>query len=276
MEQNKEYVVCFDSDGCVMDTMEIKHRRCFGPCLIAEWRLEVWEEQILARWNDINLYERTRGTNRYKGLTQMLQEVNAKYTEIAGLSALCRWVETSPELSNAALEAAIAAADDKTDCICMEKALAWSKAVNAAIDKLPKNDKRPFPGAAEGLAAAAEFAQIVVVSSANRNAVLDEWIHYGLLTKVDTVFAQDSGSKADCIAALLKRGYAPADILMVGDAPGDLAAAQENGVWFYPILARREAASWTDFPKAVRQFSMKHYAEEQEKYCEIFRANLNL
>ena len=33
---------------------------------------------------------------------------------------------------------------------------------------------------------------------------------------------------------------------MVGDAPGDKAAAEKNGVWFYPILVRHEAASWAE------------------------------
>ena len=30
------FLVCVDSDGCAMDAMDIKHTRCFGPCLVAE------------------------------------------------------------------------------------------------------------------------------------------------------------------------------------------------------------------------------------------------
>ena len=55
-QKKKDYLVCIDSDGCAMDTMDVKHIRCFGPCLVAEWGLEDWREPILARWNDINLY----------------------------------------------------------------------------------------------------------------------------------------------------------------------------------------------------------------------------
>ncbi len=32
-EKDKEYLICIDSDGCAMDTMDVKHIRCFGP----EW-----------------------------------------------------------------------------------------------------------------------------------------------------------------------------------------------------------------------------------------------
>ena len=49
------FLVCVDSDGCAMDTMDIKHTRCFGPCLVAEWGLDPWREDVLGRWNEINL-----------------------------------------------------------------------------------------------------------------------------------------------------------------------------------------------------------------------------
>ncbi len=29
-EKKNEFLVCVDSDGCAMDTMEIKHRKCFA------------------------------------------------------------------------------------------------------------------------------------------------------------------------------------------------------------------------------------------------------
>ena len=59
--KKKEFLVCVDSDGCAMDTMDIKHFRCFGPCMVAEWGLEEWKTPILDRWNEVNLYTMTRG-----------------------------------------------------------------------------------------------------------------------------------------------------------------------------------------------------------------------
>ncbi|MBR2996207.1 MAG: HAD family hydrolase, partial [Lachnospiraceae bacterium] len=79
--RKSDYAVCVDSDGCAMDTMNIKHFRCFGPCMVREWHLEQWEKAILDRWNEINLFSATRGINRFKGLALMLREVNDQYTE---------------------------------------------------------------------------------------------------------------------------------------------------------------------------------------------------
>ena len=85
------FAVCVDSDGCAMDTMNIKHIRCFGPCMVAEWGLETWRDAILERWNVINLYSGTRGINRFKGLAMALREINERYTPVGvdGLVSGC-------------------------------------------------------------------------------------------------------------------------------------------------------------------------------------------
>lgn len=241
--RQKEFLVCVDSDGCAMDTMDIKHFRCFGPCMVKEWGLEAWEAPILQRWNEINLYTMTRGVNRFKGLAMALEEIDAQYRKIDGLAALKAWAAEAKELSNGALERALAAGADPI----LGKALAWSQAVNAAITQLPEELKQPFAGAKEGLEYAHRTADVAIVSSANRDAVLAEWEVHGLLPHTDIVLAQDAGSKAHCIGELLKKGYDPAHVLMVGDAPGDKAAAEKNGVYFYPILVRHEAESWAEF-----------------------------
>ena len=80
-KKTKEFLVCIDSDGCAIDTMDIKHIKCFGPCMIKEWNLEEWQEPILKSWNDVNLYTLTRGINRFKGLQTALVEINEKYTK---------------------------------------------------------------------------------------------------------------------------------------------------------------------------------------------------
>ena len=118
--------------------------------------------------------------------------------------------------------------------------------MNKAIVALPESLKVPFPGAKDGLAAAHTFADVAVVSSANRDAVEEEWTEHKLLDHVDIVLAQDCGSKAHCISEMLKFGYDPAKVLMVGDAPGDCDAAESNGVWYYPILVNQEGESWAE------------------------------
>jgi len=243
-KKQKEYLVCIDSDGCAMDTMDIKHYNCFGPCMVAEWELWEWKDAILKRWNDINLYTMTRGINRFKGLSIALNEIDLQYCKIDDLATLTHWVDTSDELSNDALKRAI---NDIPNSVSLKKALNWSIAVNKSINELPDEQKLPFPMALEALAFAHERADVAIVSSANYDAVIEEWEKHGLLKHTDVVCAQDAGSKAYCIGELLKKGYASKKILMCGDAPGDKQAAEKNGVYYYPILVRNEKKSWEEF-----------------------------
>ena len=270
-QRKHDFLVCVDSDGCAMDTMDCKHIHCFGPCMVAEWNLQQWEKPILDRWNEINLYSLNRGINRFKGLAMALTEIDAQYTHIDHLSDLQQWVNSGAAPSNDALQKAI----DETGSPMLQKALRWSKAVNTAITKLPEDLKRPFPGAKDGLAAASQFADVAIVSSANRDAVLEEWTKHSLLDHVDIVLAQDCGSKAHCIAEMLKFGYALDHVLMVGDAPGDHDAAKQNGVFFYPILVRHETESWTELPKAGFD-CLKNgtYPAYEKKKLDAFRGNL--
>ena len=39
-KKTKEFLVCVDSDGCAMDTMDIKHIRCFGRVMVVVWGLQ--------------------------------------------------------------------------------------------------------------------------------------------------------------------------------------------------------------------------------------------
>ena len=270
-ERKHDYLVCVDSDGCAMDTMDIKHFRCFGPCMVAEWGLEQWKDEILERWNVINLYSMTRGINRFKGLAQALGEINEKYTPIEDISVLQAWVVSGAAPSNPACKKAY----EETGSIIMKKALAWSEAVNANIRLLPEEVKKPFEGAKEGLAAAHEVADVAIVSSANRDAVMEEWTKWKLLDSVDIVLAQDCGSKAECIAEMLKFGYAQDHVLMVGDAPGDRDAATKNGVYYYPIQVRKEKASWDEFvATGLGKLTSGEYADYETVKIREFLENL--
>lgn len=271
--KTKDYLVCVDSDGCAMDTMDIKHIRCFGPCMVEQWELEDWKEPILSRWNDINLYTLTRGINRFKGLSLALQEIDKQYKKIEDLETLVAWVDNSDELSNDALKRAI---NENPHSVSLTKALLWSESVNRNIKKLPQVEIKPFELVKEALEYAHSRADVAIVSSANLSAVLEEWEKHGLLSSVDIVLAQDSGSKAHCISQLLKKGYNTDKVLMCGDAVGDYQAAQSNKVNFYPILVRHEKESWSEFIKtALDKLLCGAYAGEyQDKKIQEFNSNL--
>ena len=193
------------------------------------------------------------------------------YCKIEGLDELKAWTQTTKELSNPALEAEV----NRTGSAVLAKALSWSKAVNASIAALPWEVKKAFPGVREGFLAVKDFADIAIVSAANRDAVEEEWERFGLLELVDVMMCQDVGSKAACIKAMLEKGFAPDHVLMCGDAPGDLDAAKKNGVFFYPILTRHEAASWEEFPEAAGKLKDGTYAPYGVKKAEEFVSNLS-
>ncbi len=260
-EKSKDFLVCVDSDGCAMDTMEIKHRKCFAPEMIKTWGLYEKEDYILNLWYDLNLYTRTRGINRFKGLAETFKIISKEGIEIKDLESIINWVETTNELSNNSLKREI----EKTNSEGLKMALAWSLAVNESIENLPQDDE-PFEGVKVGLEGISKLADISVVSSANGEALDNEWNRHDLVKYLKALLGQEAGTKQHCIAELKKKGYDANKILMVGDAPGDLQAAQNNGVFFYPILVNKEGFSWDRLlneavPKLIKGEFTKEYQD---------------
>ena len=272
-KKEKDFLVCVDSDGCAIDSMDIKHINCFGPCMVDEWDLSKWQDEILYRWNEVNLYTLTRGINRFKGLITALKEVNEKYIKIDELDVLVNWVETTNELSNDSLQREI---DKNPTSNILRKALNWSNSVNKAITKLPEEKILPFKMVKEALKYAHLMADVAIVSSANLNAVLDEWKRHELIEHTDIVLAQNAGTKAFCIQELLKKGYDPKKVVMCGDALGDLQAAEKNGVHFYPILVRHEKESWEEFISTafIKLIDGKYSTDYQVEKIKAFKDNL--
>lgn len=273
-QKKSKFLVCVDSDGCAIDSMDIKHINCFGPRMVDEWNLHEWAKPILDRWNDINLYTLTRGINRFKGLIMALKEIDVQYIKIEDLDSLDKWVSTTNELSNNALTKAI---EENPESICLKKALSWSNAVNTSIKKLPQEKVLPYEMVKEALIFAHERADIAIVSSANLGAVMEEWERHELLPHVDIVLAQNAGTKAYCIQELLKKGYDKKNVVMCGDAPGDLEAAKVNGVFYYPIKVRHEKESWIEFiEKGFNHLVNGTYdGEYQEEKIKEFMNNLS-
>ena len=264
----KDYLICVDSDGSAMNTMEIKHVSCFGPCLVEEWGLQAYEKQILWLWNVVNLYSINRGVNRFVGLQLVLEYINKNITPIEGLDVLEHWVETTPELSNAALIRYL----EDDDSIILLKTLHWSQSVSQHISMIPVDSRRPYDGVAEALLAAHEDSDIVVVSAANPDAMYEEWELHGLAYFVNLILNQNIGSKEFCVSELLKRGYEPEKVIMIGDAMEDLEVARTCGVCFYPIILYKESASWQRFElEALGRFYEGTYVGEyQDKLIDDF------
>lgn len=261
-------IFAVDSDGCAMDTMTYKHELFFGPLAADKFGVED-KETFQKNWEDINLYTRTRGVNRFEGLVLGLQSVNYDGMNV---DKLYRWVEETDSLSNDSLEAEI----EKYDSEDLKLALEWSIAVNEGVAEAEGHDF-PFEGAIEGLEKATGLGKVYVVSSANREAVEDEWTRHGLMDHVDDLYCQDRGKKADVLAGFIADGTNPHRIIMIGDSPGDLEAAEQNGTWFFPIIVGDEKASWEDFYDNVSEkFVAGDFTQEDhDRYVETFWSNLD-
>ena len=265
-----KYLICVDSDGCGMDTMTIKHEQAFGPAIIDIWpELEPHRDKILQRWNAFNLYEITRGINRFKGLNKMLTELHEVGITVRGYTDIKSWVDTTPVFSNPELMRAIFKNPSQEGLKLM---LSWSNKVNEYIDHLPSFG--PFPNVHNALAYASKFADIAIVSSANLSAVNHEWTTHHLTRYVTGMFAQEAGTKEHCIH-VLKQSYSEGHVLMIGDAKGDLDAAMHNNVYFYPILAGHEASSWHAFKETYADhFQSNHFDTlMQEQLVKQFYTN---
>lgn len=266
--EKSTYLVCVDSDGCAINSMNCKHTECFGPAILQTWNVKEGGDEILKRWNQINLFSATRGVNRFIGLSMILKEFRLETDEDA--EEFRRWTENAPELSNRALKEI----SDRGENSVYTRALQWSLCVNEKIEGLsvPKSFE-PVKRCIETIHKAADIS---VVSSANKEAILTEWETNGLLEQTDYVFSQSDGSKEECIRTMRNSGYKPEHILMVGDAPGDYQAAAANHVWFYPILAGKEEESWRRLEQTYFGLFIQNMFDEsvQRKLKEEMERNL--
>lgn len=273
-KKEANYLVCIDSDGSAIDTMTEKHLKCFGPVLVEVWSLNEIKKEFLNKWNKINLYSSTRGINRFRGLVESFKVLKAEGIEMPEIKNLENWVKNSEELSNPALEKEIEKREDNTD---LKLALKWSQELNKAISILQKDISKVFMGVKASLEKMYKKADLAVVSSANNEALLDEWHSYELDNYVKIILGQEAGAKAENIKELMDKGYDKDKVLMIGDALGDLRAAEENNVLFYPILAGKEEKSWQLlFEEASDKFFAGEYKGEYEaKLIEKFKSVLS-
>lgn len=272
-EKKRDFLICVDSDGCVMDTMDVKHMRCFGPCLVHEWGLNEYRDEIVRLWRKINLLSSSRGVNRFKGLAKVLAEINENYMRVEGLDEYIYWVQTAEELSDSSLEEAY----QKSGGICLKKAMDWSRLVNQSMAMVSDKSKIPFDGAVEALKKAHECADVVIVTAANGTEIRKEWENQEILQYTDMLVSQETGKKGDCLKVLVEKGYAPDHVIMIGDAPADLEAAREAGVLFGPILAYQERESWEGFQEGLDHFLSGTYkGEYEDKKILEFKENLNI
>ncbi len=244
--KTKDYLICIDSDGCVFDTMEVKHKECFIPNIINYWHLEAISKYARAAAEFVNLYSKDRGCNRFPALVKTFDllddwaDVQKRGYKTPDISSLRKWTETETKLGNPAL---IKYCEANPDDEIMQQTLVWSKAVNETIEEVVRFVP-PFPYVIEVLKKFSEKADIIIVSGTPTDALAREWALHSIDKYVSVIAGQEAGSKKECIAAAVAKGYTIEKVIMIGDAPGDYNAAKGNSVKFYPINPGAEDASW--------------------------------
>jgi hypothetical protein len=74
----KEFFIGIDSDGCIFDSMEIKHKECFTPMFIKHFRLQAVSKYAREVWDFVNLYSKTRGANRFPALSKAIKLLGSR------------------------------------------------------------------------------------------------------------------------------------------------------------------------------------------------------
>jgi phosphoglycolate phosphatase-like HAD superfamily hydrolase len=264
---SRDFFVGLDSDGCVFDSMEIKHKECFCPNFINTFGLQAVSKYAREAWDFVNLYSKSRGCNRFLAVIMALDllrerpEVQARNVAVPRLDGIRSWIKRETKLGNPALKKEL----EKTGDADLALAYEWSIAVNESIEKMVRNVP-PFPLVRESLLALEGKADVIVVSQTPFEALKREWEEHGIDSHIRLIAGQEMGTKTEHLGFAAKGKYPSDRLLMVGDAPGDFDAAKKNNALFYPINPGHEEASWKRFlEEALGKFLAGTYAGEYEQ-----------
>jgi len=269
------FFVGIDSDGCVFDTMELKHKECFIPTFINHYELQGVSKFAREASEFVNLYSQSRGCNRFLGLIEQLDwlrrrpEVKARGVKVPTLTGVVNWVEQETKLGNPALAKMVEATGDPD----LTNALSWSREVNEAIAGMVRGVP-PFPTVKKCLERFAEQADMLVVSATPNAALEAEWEEHGMAKFVRAICGQEAGNKKETL--VVAEHYEQDHSLMIGDALGDFKAAIANHCLFFPINPGNEEASWQKLDaEGIDHFFAGTFAGEyQQQLLKEFNAYL--
>jgi len=268
-----DFFVGIDSDGCVFDTMGIKQRECFCPWLIGYFGLQGVAQAARECKDFADLFSKTRGANRHITAKRIISEllpahpmVKSRNFKVPQFPHYFEWVEDPNSLlSNEGLKMAIDKASNEEEKKELEHALAWSERVNWSVKEIVKNIP-PFPFVRESLEKLSGKADMIVVSSTPTEALEREWEEHDVAKYMSVIAGQEMGKKKEHLQLTANGKYEKDRILMIGDAPGDLKAAQANNALFYPIIPGKEVEAWKRFyDEGIDRFLSGEYAGVYEQ-----------
>jgi phosphoglycolate phosphatase-like HAD superfamily hydrolase len=271
------FFVGIDSDGCAFDTMELKHKECFIPNTIKFYGLQSVSKYAREVAEFVNLYSQWRGINRFPSLTLTINllkdrpEVRRRGVKMRSTESLQRFIDSGKPLGNPSLREEV----EKTRDPNLRLALEWSEAVNRDVADMV-HGVTPFPHVRECLEKLSSFADMMCVSATPLAALTAEWQEHDIARYVRLIVGQETASKKDAIKAAVDAGLARKKVLMIGDAPGDMKAAQASGALFYPVVPGEEEACWERlFQEGLGRFQdMSYEGAYEDKLVESFLKKL--
>lgn len=266
LKPHHPFFVGIDSDGCAFDSMEIKHKECFCPNIIKYWNLQPVSKYAREAVEFVNLYSQFRGTNRWPALILTFDllrtrpEVIARRCTVPQASKVRDFIASGKSLSNDGLKSYMSEHPDPE----LDLALQWSVAVNISIADIV-HDLPPFPYVRESLELLKTKADTIVVSQTPGEALVREWNEHNLAGYVRVIAGQEVGTKTQHLKMAAGGKYSPQQMLMIGDAPGDLQAARANNALFFPVNPGHEEESWKRFhDEALYKFMDGQFAGAYE------------
>ncbi len=278
----KKYFVGIDSDGTVFNSMELKHKDCFIGCLIRSFGLAAIAHEVHLVWNYVNIFSNTRGTNRFKALLltfdylNKMKRIKELKIYIPKLNPIKNWLSLNKILSNEALKQMISELpqSERAEIITVYN---WSKEVNNSVKKTVFN-LPPMEGALNGINFLKPYADIVVISNTPIRTLNREWSENNITSDVLYIGGQETGSKTEMLSAVAKNKYKDQNILIIGDAPGDLSAARNIDALFFPIFPKNEEKSWETFNEIGLEYFLNgtYYGKFQNQQIKKFQSILNI
>ena len=242
LQKQHDVLLAIDSDGCVFDSMTIK-QRIFHDGIIEFWGLEAAADEVRKICEWVGLYSPWRGLNRFQLILKIFQTVEQFLPEVGAplpTESLRQFVTSGVPLSMVELAARV----DETGDENLQRVLDWSREMSRRIAELPAIPI--FDGVVQCLEKLRAAADLIVVSQTTEDALVREWNHAGLTGFIDVIAGAELGSKAESLTRAGVGRYPLDQIVMVGDAPGDLDAARAVGCLFFPIIPGKEVFSWVE------------------------------
>ncbi len=237
--RKREFLLCVDIGGTVLDTLRLQQEQAFCPALIETFGLEENRSAVTNLWMQASMESRMRGENRFRMLVHVCRLAQEMQITVPGIDEICAWVESGSELTHGALAARVKRGAGES----LARALEWSRDVNRRLNVMPK-EYTPFPSAKSCLAAAHSVSDIIAVDAGTSAGVRAIWEKSGLAGYADAVIPVQGTNRFDALAGFFREGYLPSHMLVIGDTLGDAQLAQQAGALFFPILPGCEEICW--------------------------------